>query len=227
MLLKCQISTNTNKNGFCLPTKCLEILIHPNPEDLRPFPLSIALRRCTDCKGWTEITKIYLNNGNLLPSYAVIHILMHLIFYHIQHFQFSIQVSIKNLLKIKKLFFQINRRSPLINVNQNASTKLSNIYRLQCMLWNVLIQSDCLSMRTHCNSQLDRRCKKYKHFCKRYIHKANSKQKICIVCTYPPISVFWVCPYTEKGITGLKFINKKIYKCASDKYFFCFVFKVL
>ena len=27
MLLKCQINPNTNKNGFVLPTKCLEILI--------------------------------------------------------------------------------------------------------------------------------------------------------------------------------------------------------
>ena len=27
MLLKCQISTNTNKNGFLLPTKCLECVL--------------------------------------------------------------------------------------------------------------------------------------------------------------------------------------------------------
>ena len=27
MLLKCQIHTNTTKNGFLLPTKCLEVVL--------------------------------------------------------------------------------------------------------------------------------------------------------------------------------------------------------
>ena len=48
MLLKCQIHTNTTKNGSLLSTKCLEGVLKYSCI-LIALVFSIALRRCADC----------------------------------------------------------------------------------------------------------------------------------------------------------------------------------